>query len=92
MVPQHGDNAPKHLEVIQPAGVGGGVVRHEEPEEDEDEVLQAEAEPVNVAPIGVFGDNAGEDTGDEYAEEEAGDHDRESSGAAVGWSKFTYQG
>ena len=89
---QHGKNAVQHLEVVEPAGVGGGIVGHEEPEEDEDEILQAEGEPVDVAPGGVLGDDAGEDAGDEDAQEEAGDDDGEGGGAAVARGEFAYQG
>ena len=46
----------------------GGIVRHEEPEGGEDEELDAEAHPVDVAPGGVVCHYAGEDAGEEDAE------------------------
>ena len=52
-------------------GVCGGVVRHEEPEEEEDEVLQGEGEPVHVAPVGAIGDDAGEKACKQQTEHEA---------------------
>ena len=63
--------------------VGGGVVRHEEVEEDEDEVLQGESDPVDVPPADEACDDAGQGAGDQHAEEHSGDDDAEGSGAAV---------
>lgn len=75
MFEEHGDDAVEHFEVVESGWVGAGVVREEEPEEDEDRVLQGEGEPVDVAPGGVFGDDAGEEAGEEEAEGEAGGYD-----------------
>ena len=50
--------------------VRGGVIWHEEPEEDEDEVLQAECDPVDIAPADVEGHNAAEEPCYEHAQEQ----------------------
>lgn len=42
MLEEHGYDAPEHLEVVETAGVGAGVVGEEQPEEEKDEVLQRE--------------------------------------------------
>jgi len=42
------------LEVVYSFWVSAGVIGHEEPEEDEDEVLDAEGEPVDCSPAGVL--------------------------------------
>ncbi len=62
-----------HAEVVETTGVRGGVVWHEEPEEGPDEILQGKGDPVDVAPGGVVGDDAGKDTSDNNAEKVAGD-------------------
>lgn len=36
MFQEHEDYRPEHGEVVESAGVGDGIVGHEEPEEDED--------------------------------------------------------
>ena len=53
------EDGVEHAEVVQSRRVGGGVVRHEEPEEGPDEVLQGEGDPVDVTPGGIVGDNPG---------------------------------
>ena len=67
-------------------GVCGGVVGHEEIEEDEDEILQRQGEPVDVAPVGGVGDDAGEEAGEEQAQHEPGGDDRD-GGCAPGWGR-----
>lgn len=39
--------------------------------------MESKGEPVDIAPGGEFRDDAGEETREEKAEEEAGDYDRE---------------
>ena len=73
LVEEHGKDAPEHFKVVQPAGIGGGVVGHKEPEKDQNEVLEAESKVVDRTPVSVLSDDTGEDAGDENAEEEAGD-------------------
>lgn len=75
MFEKHGDDGPEHFEIIETCGVGAWIVGQEEPEEEKDEVLHGEGEPVDVTPGGVFCDDAGENTSDEDAEEETGDND-----------------
>lgn len=55
MFEEHEDYGVEHFEVVEAAGVGHGVVGHKEPEENENEVLEAEGEPVDAAPGGAFG-------------------------------------
>lgn len=50
MLEEHGDDGPEHAEVVEPGGVGGRVVREEEPEEDEDQALEPKGDPVDDAP------------------------------------------
>lgn len=54
MFGEHDKDAPEHFEVVEAAWVGGGVVRHEEVEEEADCVLERDGEPVDVAPGGPF--------------------------------------
>ncbi len=61
------DDAADHFEVVQPVRVGGWVVRHEQPERDEDAVLQGQGDPVDVAPGRVVGHDAREDARDHDA-------------------------
>ena len=86
------EDGVEHAEVVQSGRVRGWVVRHEEPEEGADEVLQGERDPVDVAPGGVVRDDAGEDAGDDDAEKVAGDDDGEGDGAFGGWGEFADQG
>lgn len=79
----HEQDVPQDAEVIH-ARVCGGVVGHEEPEEDEDCVLETEREPVYRAPGGEVGDCAREDACYEHAEHETADDDGEGCCAAVG--------
>lgn len=65
-------------------GVCGRVVGHEEIEEDEDEILQRQGEPVDVAPVGGVGDDAGEEAGEEQAQDEPGGDNRD-GGCTPGW-------
>lgn len=78
-------------EVVDAVRVGGRVVGHEEPEQEEDEILQAQGEPVDVAPRGVFRHHAGQQASKEQAEEEAGRSDGESAGPAVRGSEVADQ-
>ena len=59
MFEEHGGDAGEHFEVVEAVWVGAGVVGEEEPEEGEDGVLEAEGQPVDVSPGGVFRDDAG---------------------------------
>lgn len=61
------EDGVEDAEVIDAVRVGGRIVGHEEPEESEDEVLDAKGEPVDVTPMRVFGDDAGEKAGEEQA-------------------------
>ena len=65
------EDGPEDTEIIYAFRVGGRVIGHEEPEEDEDDVLKAEGEPVDGAPGRVVCDNTGKQAGEEHAEEEA---------------------
>ena len=78
-------------EVVDAVRVGGRVVGHEEPEQEEDEILQAQGEPVDVAPRGIFRHHAGQQASKEQAEEEAGRSDGESAGPAVRGSEVADQ-
>lgn len=55
MLGQHLHDAPEEFEVVE-GSVGGGVVWHEEPEQDEDEVLKTECHPVYRTPGYEVGD------------------------------------
>ena len=50
MLEEHPDDTPQHFEIIEAVGVSTRVVGQEEPQEDEDEVLECKGKPVNVAP------------------------------------------
>ena len=49
-------------------GVRGGVVWHEEVEEHEDDVLQGEGDPIDVAPTDEASDDSGEEAGEKHTE------------------------
>ena len=83
LAPDERDDAPEHLAVVQPVRVRGRVVRHEEPQQGRDDVLQAEREPVDGAPARVRRDDAGQQARDQDAEQHAGDDEGEGAGAAV---------
>lgn len=53
------DNGPQDFTVVD-ISVGGRVIRHEEPQEDDDEVLQPKREPVYIAPGRILSDYTGE--------------------------------
>ncbi len=50
MFEEHGDDTPKHLEIVEAPWVGAGIVGHEQPEKDENKILQTEGQPVDVTP------------------------------------------
>lgn len=50
MFEEHGDYTPEHLEIIEAIWVGAGIVGHEEPEKNEDKILQTKGQPVDVTP------------------------------------------
>lgn len=75
MFEYHLQDAEEHFEIVKASRIGAGVVRHEEEEEDKDKVLDAEGEPVNYSPVGVLGDDSGNETSDENSAEEARDYD-----------------
>lgn len=52
------ENGPQYAKIIDALGVGGWIIRHEGPEEDEDEVLESKCHPVDVSPRAVICDNA----------------------------------
>lgn len=85
------ENGVKDPEVVDAIGVGGGVVGHEEPEQSEDEILQAEGEPIDVAPRGIFRHHTGQEAGEEQAEEEARRSEGECACTAVWWSEVANQ-
>lgn len=92
---EHNDDGAEDAEVGLEAAqvrIGGGVVGHEEPQEDEDEVLQPQGEPVHVPPRGILGHGARDDACDEDAEHEAGHDDAEGRAAAVRGRQVADQG
>ena len=44
------ENGPKDAEVVDPGWVRRGIIRHEEPQQGEYEVLEAKGDPVDGAP------------------------------------------
>ena len=62
----NGDYAPEHFEVIESIGVGGGIIWHEEPKENKDQILESKGKPVNVSPIGELSNDAREDSIEKY--------------------------
>lgn len=92
VVGHHAGDAPEHFEVVEPLRIRRGVVRHEEPEEEQDQVLQPEGEPVDVAPARVFGHDAREHPRHQHPQHEARHDDREGSGAADGRREVAHEG
>ena len=92
MLEEHPDDAPQHFEIVEAVGVSTRVVWEEEPQENEDEVLECKGKPVNVAPRGVFGDDPGEEASNKETQQEAGHYDREGSRAPMRWSEFANEG
>lgn len=88
---EDGADGVQDPEVVDAVRVGGRVVGHEEPEQEEDEILQAEGEPIDVAPRGIFRHDAGQQASKEQAEEEAGRSDGESGCPAVRGSEVADQ-
>lgn len=82
MASEHLYNRPQQFKVIQ-VRVRARVVRHKQPQHDEDGILYTERHPVYGAPGDEIGYCAGEHAGDEDAEHEAGDDDGEGGCAAV---------
>lgn len=64
---------------------------HEEPEEDEDEILKGEGEPVDISPGSIICDDARKKAGCKHTEEKAGCYDRNGGSAAVRRSKVADQ-
>lgn len=75
MVDEDGEDGPEDTEVVYAGWVRGGVVGHEEPEEGEDEVLEAKGDPVDGAPGSIICNSAGEESSEEQAHHETGDND-----------------
>ena len=50
MLEEHSDDGPEHAEVVESSRISGGVIRKKKPEEDEDEVLKTEGDPIYNAP------------------------------------------
>ena len=92
MLKEHPDDTPQHFEIIEAVGISTRVVGQEEPQEDDDEVLECKGKPVNVAPGGIFSDNPGEEASNKEAQEEAGHYDREGSCAPMRWGEFANEG
>ena len=89
MLEDHLDDTEKHLEIVETAWIGTGIVGHEEEEKDEDKILHAEGEPVDAAPACILGENAGKETGNEHSKEQTGDNDRKCSSTSPCWGKIT---
>jgi hypothetical protein len=47
---EHLDDAEEHAKVIDATGVGGWIVRHEEEQENENQRLHTEREPIDAPP------------------------------------------
>ncbi len=78
----HLDDLEQDLGVARPRPQDG-IVGHEAEEQDEHGELQREGHPVDGAPGRVLGDDAGEQAGQEHAEDEAGHDDGDHSGAML---------
>jgi hypothetical protein len=89
---QHVGYAPEHGEVVEPARVLGRVVRQEGEEQREYGPLDAQANPVDVAPAGEVGDDTGQHAGDEHAEHQPGDNNRKCRGTSLCRRKIADQG
>lgn len=85
------EDGPEDAEVVDAGWVRRRVVRHEEPEKGENEVLEAKRDPVDCAPGGIVCDSAGKETSEEQAHHETGDNDGQGRGPAVGGCKVTDQ-
>ena len=92
MLEKHRDDTPQHFEIVEAVRIGTGIVGQEKPKEDEDEVLESESEPIDVAPGGVFGYDAGEEASGQEAEKEAGDYDGEGGCTPMGRGEVTHKG
>lgn len=88
---KHLYDVEEDAEVVH-AGVCGGVVGHEEPEEDEDYVLDPQGHPIYGAPGYEVGDCAGEDAGDEHAEHEPAHDDGKGCSSPVGRGEIADKG
>ena len=76
---------------LEGGGVCGGIVGHEEGEEDEDYGLEDEGDPVYVSPVGVVGDDPGEDASEEDAECWAGGDDGDVEGPVLVGGQLCYK-
>jgi len=72
------DNVPEQRGIFTDHAlvrVGRGVVGHVDVQQDQDQVLQTERDPIDVPLTNELCDDAGEHTRDQHTEEHAGDND-----------------
>lgn len=79
----HVDNTPHHAEIVESTWVFGRVIWQEQKKKSKDAVLRRDGVPVNVAPGSVICNDAREESGNEHAEGEACNDEREACCAAV---------
>jgi len=88
----HLEDAEQDVCVADALRVGAGVVGHEEVEQQQDEILHAEREPVDAAPAGVLGQDAGKEPRDQHPEQQTGYDDGERGGTTMGWCEIADEG
>lgn len=85
------EDGPENAKIVDAGWVCRRVVGHAEPEEREDEVLEAERDPVDSTPGSIVCDSTGEEASEEQTHHEAGDNDGEGRGPAVRGCKLADQ-